>query len=67
MNRVIKKITIYSLKCIPFYNFTVIPFSPDESLKRELKFADKLLFYENQWKFTVQNCSGDDQAKFLKN
>ena len=48
MNRVIKNITIYSLECIPFYNFTVIQFSPDESLKRELKFADKLLFYENQ-------------------
>ena len=25
-----------------------------------------MLFNENQWKFTVQNCSGDDHVQLLK-
>ena len=70
MNRVMKKIRMYSFEYTPLYNFTGIQFLPNESLKTELKLSFKLLinysFMKNQWKFTVQKCSRDGQVQLLK-
>ena len=43
MNRVVKKIRMYSFEYLPLYNFTGIQFSPNESLKTELKLSFLLI------------------------